>query len=79
MNLSGAYHEAPFFYVVSYEDGHGTIELTSKTFTCVRHAKEWIAKNEHTAFWCDHSMDTCANFRIHKASFSKEKPGNERD
>lgn len=47
MNLSAVYPDDRKFYVVSYDDGHGTIELVSETFTTMNYAQQYIAENIH--------------------------------
>lgn len=44
-NLSCVYPDYRTFYIVSYDDGHGTIELVSETFTTMNYAQQYIAEN----------------------------------
>jgi len=73
MQLSNVY-KGNSFYVVAYEDGHGTIELARETFTRLKNAKDWIKKQEENPdyVWSDGHGNLDTKFHIRKAELTRE-------
>ena len=71
MDLSLVYREAPYFYVVTYETGDGSVELVDQTFVNEDRAWDWVEENYTEFLWCDEEGNPCTEFNVRRARLMK--------